>query len=100
MTFEQVKKLNKPFNRKVYDDGWYVIDRRNVSIHQQDLSQRFWTEEDLNSNDWIVKGKHMSADEIISTLELVKEYITNGELEAAENEINMIIEDLLSIGIE
>lgn len=100
MTFEQVKKLNKSFNRKIYVDGWYIIDKRGVSIHQQDLSQRFWSEEDLNANDWIVKGKHMSADEIISTLEVVKELIVNEEYEEAERQINNIIEDLLSMGVE
>jgi hypothetical protein len=56
MTYKKARNSGKPFNRKKYKDGWYIKDRRNVDISEHDLSQRFWSEEDLKSKDWVVKG--------------------------------------------
>jgi len=55
MTYEEARNSGKPFNRKVYDDGWYYVDFRGVDCSATDLSQRFWSEEDLKAIDWIVK---------------------------------------------
>jgi len=55
MTYSEARNSGLPFNREKYKDGWYIVDRRNVDISQFDLSQRFWTDEDLKSNDWEIK---------------------------------------------
>jgi hypothetical protein len=57
MTYEEVRKSGLPFNREIYKDGWYYVDRRNVDCSCLDLSQRFWTQEDLDSKDWILEGE-------------------------------------------
>lgn len=57
MTYEEAKNSGKPFNRKVYFDGWYIVDFRGVDCSETDLSQRFWTEEDLKATDWILKDE-------------------------------------------
>lgn len=56
MTYKEARNSGKPFNRKKYDDDWYVVNRGN-DCSQRDLSQRFWTEEDYAANDWIIKGE-------------------------------------------
>ena len=53
MTYLEARDSGRPFNRRKYIDGWYIRDtRRNVDYAQRDLSQRFWTEEDLEATDW------------------------------------------------
>jgi hypothetical protein len=53
MTYLEARNSGYPFNRRKYKDGWYVRDlRRNVDYAMMDLSQRFWSEADLVSDDW------------------------------------------------
>ena len=53
MTYEEARNSGKPFNRKKYKDDWYIHDtRRNIDYSKIDLSQRFWSEEDLAADDW------------------------------------------------
>lgn len=53
MTYLEARNSGYPFNRRKYKDGWYVRDlRRNVDYATMDLSQRFWSKEDLAADDW------------------------------------------------
>jgi hypothetical protein len=53
MTYLEARNSGYPFNRRKYIDGWYIRDlRRNVDYAQRDLSQRFWTQADLEATDW------------------------------------------------
>jgi hypothetical protein len=52
MTYEQARNSGYPFNRKKYEDGWYVKGVNNTDRALQDLSQRFWSESDLAATDW------------------------------------------------
>lgn len=53
MTYLEARNSGKPFNRRKYIDGWYIHDlRRNVDYAKIDLSQRFWTQADLEATDW------------------------------------------------
>ncbi len=56
MTYKEAKESGKPFNRKVYDDGWYLTDFRGYDCHIKDLSIRMpsWSEEDLEATDWVI----------------------------------------------
>lgn len=57
MTYEAAIKTGKPFNRKKYLDGWYVVDGRGCITALQDLSMRSpgFSEEDKKAQDWIVE---------------------------------------------
>ncbi len=53
MTYLEARNSGYPFNRRKYKDGWYIQDlRRNIDYAMIDLSQRFWTQEDLSATDW------------------------------------------------
>lgn len=53
MTYLEARNSGYPFNRRKYKDGWYVRDlRRNVDYAKIDLSQRFWSQADLEADDW------------------------------------------------
>lgn len=53
MTYLEARNSGHPFNRRKYKDGWYLRDlRRNVDYAKIDLSQRFWTQADLEATDW------------------------------------------------
>ena len=53
MKYEEARNSGYPFNRRKYKDGWYIRDKhRNVDYAQQDLSQRFWSQQDLEADDW------------------------------------------------
>lgn len=53
MTYLEARNSGHPFNRRKYKDGWYVHDlRRNVDYAKIDLSQRFWSQADLEADDW------------------------------------------------
>ena len=53
MKYEEAKNSGIPFNRKKYKDDWYIHDsKRNIDYSKIDLSQRFWSEEDLKADDW------------------------------------------------
>lgn len=53
MTYLEARNSGKPFNRRKYKDGWYVHDlQRDVDYAMLDLSQHFWTQDDLEANDW------------------------------------------------
>ena len=60
MTYEEAIKSGKPFNRKKYEDGWYVVDGRGLITHLNDMSIRNprFTEEDKRSTDWYIKTDH------------------------------------------
>jgi len=58
MTYEEARKSGLPFNREIYKDGWYYVDFRGVDCSCTDLSQRFWSEEDLKADDWILNFVH------------------------------------------
>lgn len=62
MTYEEAKSSTLPFNRLVYQDGWYYTDFRGVDCSCIDLSQRFWSPDDLKATDWVVQ-KATSAEE-------------------------------------
>jgi len=55
MTYQEARDSGLQFNRKKYRDGWYYVDHRGIDCSSIDLSQRFWTQEDLEATDWIVK---------------------------------------------
>ena len=57
MTYEEARNSGQPFNRKKYEDGWYCVDFRGTDCSCADLSQRFWTKEDLEATDWVLKEK-------------------------------------------
>ena len=53
MTYLEARNSGYPFNRRKYKDGWYIRDlHRNVDYAKMDLSQRFWTQADLEADDW------------------------------------------------
>jgi len=53
MKYEEARNSGYPFNRRKYKDGWYIRDKhRNVDYAQHDLSQRFWSQQDLEADDW------------------------------------------------
>jgi hypothetical protein len=52
MTYLEARNSGHPFNRKKYKDGWYVPGRDGRDNALQDLSQRFWKDEDLEATDW------------------------------------------------
>lgn len=53
MTYLEARNSGYSFNRRKYKDDWYVHDLyRNVDYAQRDLSQRFWTQADLEATDW------------------------------------------------
>ena len=53
MTYLEARNSGYPFNRRKYKDGWYLRDlRRSVDYAKIDLSQRFWTQADLEAIDW------------------------------------------------
>ena len=53
MTYFEARNSGHAFNRRKYIDGWYIHDlRRNVDYAKIDLSQRFWTQADLEAIDW------------------------------------------------
>lgn len=53
MTYEEARNSGVPFNRRKYKDDWYIFDKkRNIDYSKIDLSQRFWSKEDLEANDW------------------------------------------------
>lgn len=53
MTYLEARNSGKPFNRRKYIDDWYLVDtRRNIDYSRLDLSQRFWTQADLEADDW------------------------------------------------
>lgn len=53
MTYLEARNSGHPFNRRKYKDGWYIRDlRRDVDYAMLDLSQRFWTQADLEATDW------------------------------------------------
>ncbi len=55
MTYKEAQDSGKPFNRKVYDDGWYLYDkRRKVDWSVTDLSMRIWSKKDLEATDWVI----------------------------------------------
>lgn len=56
MTYLVARNSGRPFNRRKYKDGWYIRDLyRNVDYAMIDLSQRFWSENDLAADDWWTK---------------------------------------------
>lgn len=56
MTYLEARNSGYPFNRRKYKDGWYRQDlRRNVDYATIDLSQRFWSQADLEADDWWTK---------------------------------------------
>lgn len=53
MTYDEARSSGKPFNRRKYKDDWYIHDtRRGVDYSRIDLSQRFWSKEDAEADDW------------------------------------------------
>lgn len=59
MDYFEARGSGKPFNRKKYKDDWYIYDqRRNIDFSRIDLSQRFWTSDDLNADDWWTVEMH------------------------------------------
>ncbi len=53
MTYLEARNSGYPFNRRKYKDGWYIRDlRRNIDYAMMDLSQRFWSQADLEADDW------------------------------------------------
>lgn len=60
MTYLEARNSGYPFNRRKYKDGWYVHDKhRNVDCAMLDLSQRFWSEDDLAADDWWTTSKNL-----------------------------------------
>jgi hypothetical protein len=56
MTYLEARNSGYPFNRRKYKDGWYIRDlRRNIDYAKADLSQRFWTQADLEATDWLTE---------------------------------------------
>ena len=56
MTYEEARNSGRPFNRKKYIDDWYIVNKaRNIDFACRDLSQRFWTKDDLEATDWHVQ---------------------------------------------
>lgn len=53
MTYLEARNSGYPFNRRKYKDGWYIRDlHRDVDYAMIDLSQRFWSQADLEADDW------------------------------------------------
>ena len=69
MTYLEARNSGKPFNRRKYKDGWYVHDlRRNIDYAMIDLSQRFWSQADLEADDWwtIVDSRKETIDQMLN----------------------------------
>lgn len=65
MTYLEARNSGYPFNRRKYIDGWYIRDlRRNIDYAKMDLSQRFWTQADLEATDWWTEPMAIAAKEL------------------------------------
>ena len=58
MTYQEAKNSGKPFNREIYEDGFYYVDSRGLDCSCIDLSIRNWTKEDLEATDWRISERN------------------------------------------
>lgn len=58
MKYEEARLSGKPFNRKKYQDGWYLHDKkRKIDFAQDDQILRIWSTGDLKAEDWHIQDE-------------------------------------------